>query len=163
MKRLLTTLVILTGLLGSAGAVWADAEDDFYKGYKAYQAGDYAEALKWYRKAAEQGYASAQYNLGNGYRRGKGVTQDYAEAVRWYRKAVDGGNKNAKGGLKKAESALEEQQEKIALEKAQKLRFAEANRLAEQGDAKAQLDLSEMYYSGEGVAQDHVEVGTQGG
>jgi TPR repeat protein len=54
MKRLLTTLVILTGLIGSGGAVWADAEDDFYKGYKAYQTGDYAEALKWYRKAAEQ-------------------------------------------------------------------------------------------------------------
>jgi len=23
---------------------------------------DYAEALKWYRKAAEQGFAEAQYN-----------------------------------------------------------------------------------------------------
>ena len=26
---------------------------------------DYAEAMKWYRKAAEQGYAQAQLNLGN--------------------------------------------------------------------------------------------------
>jgi hypothetical protein len=34
MKRLLTTLVILTGLFGSAGAVWADAEDDFHKGLR---------------------------------------------------------------------------------------------------------------------------------
>ena len=25
---------------------------------------DYAEAIKWYRKAASQGYADAQYNLG---------------------------------------------------------------------------------------------------
>jgi TPR repeat protein len=52
MKRLLTTLVILTGLIGSGGAVWAD---DFGKGYAAYEAGDYAEAVKWYRKAAEMG------------------------------------------------------------------------------------------------------------
>jgi hypothetical protein len=41
MKQLLTTLVILTGLIGSADAVWAD---DFDKGYAAYKAGDYAEA-----------------------------------------------------------------------------------------------------------------------
>lgn len=25
---------------------------------------DYAEGMKWYRKAAEQGFAKAQYNLG---------------------------------------------------------------------------------------------------
>ena len=56
MKRLLTTLVILTGLFGSAGAVWAD---DFDKGYAAYEVGDYAETVKWYRKAADQGYAKA--------------------------------------------------------------------------------------------------------
>ena len=96
MKRLLTTLVILTGLIGSGGAVWAD---DVNKGYAAYQAGDYAEALKWYRKAAEQGDASAQYNLGNGYRRGKGVTQDYAEAANWYRKAAEQGNAWAQSNL----------------------------------------------------------------
>ena len=50
MKRLLTTLVILTGLIGSAGAVWADAQSDAVKGYKAYQAGDFTEAVKWSRK-----------------------------------------------------------------------------------------------------------------
>ena len=38
---------------------------------------DYAEAIKWYRKAAEQGYASAQYNLGIMYDDGEGVPQDY--------------------------------------------------------------------------------------
>ena len=55
MKRLLTTLVILTGLIGSAGAVWADAKSDYNKGKVASAAGDYAEAVKWYRKAAERG------------------------------------------------------------------------------------------------------------
>ena len=51
MRRLLTTLVILTGLFCSAGAVWADAQSANDKGDKAYYAGDYAEAVKWYRKA----------------------------------------------------------------------------------------------------------------
>ena len=54
MKRLLTMLVILTGLLGSGGAVWADAVDDYNKGVGAYDAGNFEEAVKWYRKAAEQ-------------------------------------------------------------------------------------------------------------
>jgi TPR repeat protein len=70
MKRLLTTLVILTGLIGSAGAVWAGAQSDFDKGFAAYEAGDYAEAVKWYRKAAEQGDADAENNLGWMYARG---------------------------------------------------------------------------------------------
>jgi TPR repeat protein len=36
---------------------------------------DYQEALKWYRLAAEQGYATAQNNLGVMYVMGKGVTK----------------------------------------------------------------------------------------
>ena len=92
MKRLLTTLVILTGLIGSAGAVWADAQSDKDKGWAAFEAGDYVESAKWYRKAAEQGHANAQHNLGNRYRKGEGVTQDYAEAVKWYSKAAEMGD-----------------------------------------------------------------------
>lgn len=56
---------------------------------------DYAEAVKWYRKAAEQGYALAQYNLGAMYGNGNGVTQDYAEAVKWLRKAAEQGYASA--------------------------------------------------------------------
>jgi hypothetical protein len=43
MKRLLTTLVILTGLLGSAGAVWADEYADVKK---TFDSGDHSLALK---------------------------------------------------------------------------------------------------------------------
>ena len=50
---------------------------------------DYAEALKWYRLAAEQGNANAQDNLGVMYANGHGVPQDDAEAVKWYRLAAD--------------------------------------------------------------------------
>ncbi len=60
---------------------------------------DYAEAVKWYRKAADQGDADAQYNLGDCYCSGKGIEQDYAEAVKWYRKAADQGDADAQYNL----------------------------------------------------------------
>ena len=50
-----------------------------------------AEAVKWYRKAADQGYAKAQSNLGVMYDNGEGVPENDAEAVKWYRKAADQG------------------------------------------------------------------------
>ena len=50
---------------------------------------DYAEAARWFRNAADQGIARAQYNLGARYTIGQGVAQDYAEAARWLRKAAD--------------------------------------------------------------------------
>ena len=48
---------------------------------------DDAAAVRWYRKAAEQGNASAQNNLGWMLDNGAGVPEDDAAAVRWYRKA----------------------------------------------------------------------------
>jgi clan AA aspartic protease (TIGR02281 family) len=44
---------------------------------------DHVEATKWYRKAAEQGNAGAQVNLGAAYARGEGVPQDYVQAYMW--------------------------------------------------------------------------------
>jgi hypothetical protein len=49
---------------------------------------DLAEAGRWYRLAAEQGYAEAQLNLGELYENGQGVGQDLGEAARWYREAA---------------------------------------------------------------------------
>ncbi|MDP2602813.1 MAG: hypothetical protein Q8S00_09515 [Deltaproteobacteria bacterium] len=40
--------------------------------------------MSWYRKAAEQGLAPAQYNLGLMYTKGQGVTQDNVEAHKWF-------------------------------------------------------------------------------
>ena len=37
----------------------------------------------WYRKAAEQANAIAQFNLGSLYQNGHGVQQDYSEAYFW--------------------------------------------------------------------------------
>lgn len=49
------------------------------------------EAVKWFRKAAEQGYAEAQNKLGSCHEYGIGTTRDCAEAVRWYRKSAENG------------------------------------------------------------------------
>ena len=44
---------------------------------------NYREAAKWYRKAAEQGLAHAQYNLSVMYIRGEGVSENYVKAYAW--------------------------------------------------------------------------------
>lgn len=75
-----------------------------YKLATAYYDGDsvpqnYAEAIKWYRKAADQGYSAAQYSLGVMFDRGEGVPQNYEKAVTWYRKAAEQGAVSAQFDL----------------------------------------------------------------
>ena len=55
--------------------------------------------MKWYRLAAEQGKASAQYNLGWMYDTGQGVLQDYKTAVKWYKLAAEQGYASAQFNL----------------------------------------------------------------
>ena len=54
-----------------------------------------------YRKAAEQGKAIAQYNLGYCYEKGLGVVKDPTEAVKWYRKAAEQGDAAAQAALQR--------------------------------------------------------------
>ena len=49
---------------------------------------DYKLAVEWFAKAAAQGHADAQNNLGICYKRGEGAAQDYKLAVEWYAKAA---------------------------------------------------------------------------
>jgi hypothetical protein len=53
---------------------------------------DHAEALKWFRKAADQGLAVAQNNLGLMYAQGQGVPRDYVQAHMWFNLAASQGN-----------------------------------------------------------------------
>lgn len=46
-------------------------------------------SAKWYRRAANQGSAQAQTELGDMYAAGLGVPQNLAEAARWYRAAAE--------------------------------------------------------------------------
>ena len=49
------------------------------------------QAIEWYRKAAQQGVGSAQFNLGIIYDQGKGTPQDYKQAFYWFLKAAEQG------------------------------------------------------------------------
>jgi tetratricopeptide (TPR) repeat protein len=82
MRRLMLGLLMCAVVSAARAGPFEDAT-------AAYDRGDYAEALKWYRKAADQGSASTQFNLGLMYAQGQGVPQDYAEAAKWYRRAAD--------------------------------------------------------------------------
>ena len=52
------------------------------------------EAVKWYRKSAEQGYADAQYNLAELL-----LSKDGKEAFKWYQKAAKQGHAGAQDSL----------------------------------------------------------------
>lgn len=60
---------------------------------------DYQQARYWYEKAAAQGNADAQYNLGVMYEDGIGVPPDWEKALEWYQKACEGGNEKLDQGI----------------------------------------------------------------
>ena len=62
-----------------------------------------AEAVKWYRKAADQGNADAQYNLGLMYVTGKGVPENNIRAYVWWSMAKTQGNTTRKRGYRSLE------------------------------------------------------------
>jgi TPR repeat protein len=53
---------------------------------------DFLKAFEWYRRAAEQDYPQAQFNLGVMYDNGQGVEKDYKKAFEWYKQAAILGN-----------------------------------------------------------------------
>jgi len=110
---------------------------------------DNAEAVKWYRKAAEQGYSHAQNNLGIMYAQGKGVPKDYAVAMAWFEKAAKQNYAGAQNslGLMYADGMGVAKDENEAVKWYRKA--------AEQGLAVAQNNLGLMYVQGKGVPTDY--------
>ena len=118
----------------------------YYKGI--YVKKDDAQAVAWWRKAAEQGNTWAQNRLGFCYLRGVGVKKDEAKAVEWYQKAANQKNawaQNCLGncyllgwGVKKDEAKAVEWYRKAA----------------EQKNADAQVNLGNCYRLGWGVKKD---------
>lgn len=107
--------------------------------------------IEGFRKAAEQGDATAQYELGIRYYNGYDVKKDYKESVRWLHEA-------AKQGHAKAQNYLG-----VCYQHGQgtKKDFKEAVRwyheAAMQGNVYAQNNLGVCYYNGLGVKQDFGE------
>ena len=60
---------------------------------------DLSHAAYWYRKAAEQGNATAQNNLGILYHEGQGVAKNDRVAADWLSKAANQGNASAQYNL----------------------------------------------------------------
>ena len=74
----------------------------------------HALAVEWYRKAADQGYAPAQHNLGCAYGKGQGVPQNLTEALRWFRKAHAQGLEQAAGAIEAVLQMQRQQQQGAA-------------------------------------------------
>jgi TPR repeat protein len=103
------------------------------------------------RARAENGDASAQYELAGLYYQGKGVPQDYKAAAVWYRKAADQGNPKAQYGV----GYMYEQGKGLPQDHAQALQWYRKS--ADQGYAIAQYDIGYSYYEGKGVPLDYSE------
>lgn len=111
----------------------------------------YTKAVAWYLKAAEQGYAVAQYKLGHLYIVGReGVPRDYKKAFAWYHKAASQGNVDAQGEL----GSMYDHAEGVPQDYKQAVYWW--RKAAEQGDGYAQFQLGRMYRDGHGVERDMV-------
>ena len=107
-------------------------------------------AAKWYRAAAEQGHAFAQFRLGARYANGMGVPEDYHQAAIWYRKAAESGVLGAQAALgamySSGKGAPKDDQEAAMWYR----------KAAELGHSESQALLGLMYSQGTGVPKDYV-------
>jgi len=93
------------------------------------------DAIKWYKKAAEMGYAQASYNLGLCYATGERVEKNIKKAAVWYMKAAKKGHMSAQYNLALCYD-MQKQHEEAA-------RWY--TRSAAQGHKRANQNLSIMY------------------
>ena len=127
-------------VFAQASAAWG-----YREGYGT--AVDHVEAVKWVRKAAEQGFARAQHDLGLMYEFGRGVERSYEKAVEWVLKAAEQGYADAQyhlGFMYEWGDGVEQSDVKAAEW------FLKA---AKQGLAVAQYNLGDMYRDGRGVEE----------
>ena len=161
MRNLLLALTCLGVALGSArgGAVEVPDLDDPKVQYElgmshlTSQGGakkDPVEAVTWLRKAALQGHADAQVQLGICYQQGFGIVRDLVQALGWFRRAAEQGN--ARGQL---QVGLAYQRGRgVAPDSGQAMVYL--RKAAESRHPKAQLELGVAYREGRGVEADPV-------
>ena len=90
-KKAATSDTVFSKVVNQTSEDGESPEEMFNVAMKYYKEGKYHEAAYWYEKAANQGYAQAQYNLGLCYGNGQGVEEDYEKAVFWFEKAANQG------------------------------------------------------------------------
>jgi Sel1 repeat/TIR domain len=69
------------------------------RGSEALQRKDFADALKWFRRAANKGDPNSQTQIGLLYEGGLGVEKNPEEAMRWFRLAADQGYAEAEAQI----------------------------------------------------------------
>ena len=110
--------------------------------------GYFIEATKWYRKAANQGDAEAQFNMALAFYNGSGVVFNEDSAFFYQLKAAEQGYANAQIEI----GACYENGKHVDKDMAKAIYWYE--KAAEQNIPMAQYQLSYLYYKGEGVGQD---------
>ncbi len=111
---------------------------------------DEKEALRWYEKAARQGYAPAQYALGRMRTEGRGTDKNYTDANNWLGKAAGQGHREAQYLL--GYNLVHNHGRKALPDGASWLRKA-----AGQNHPEAQYYLGILHAFGQGVPQDAEE------
>ena len=114
----------------------------------AYERQDYATAPRLFQPLADQGHATAQFNLGAMYAEGLGLAQDYPEAARWCRKAADQGDAITQFNL----GLMYAEGQGLPRDHTESGKWF--RKAADQGDANAQANLGVMYANGLGVPED---------
>ena len=112
---------------------------------EAYEAKDYAKAMKYYLYAAEKNNDVAQCKIGSMYRNGEGVTQDNSIAMKWYLKSAEQGNVLAQFCL----GAMYYLGQGVAKDYAESFKWY--HKAAEQGDDSAMWSVALCYENGTGV------------
>jgi uncharacterized protein len=109
---------------------------------------DARKALKWFEKAALNGYAPAQVNLAVMYANGWGTTQNYGAALQWFRAASQQHYARADYNL----GILYMQGTGVRQDYGEALRWFQ--KAADAGDSSAETNVGYMYDSGLGVVPD---------
>ena len=112
---------------------------------------DYAEAARWYRRAAEQGHVEAEVKLAVMYAYGYGVPKDRSETLKWFLKAAEQGDVDAQYNVGFMYRAGRD----VARNDAEAAKWY--RRAAEHGSRNAQAILGVMLAKGEGVHQNRQE------
>lgn len=132
--------LILVSLAGAASAQTVKA------GVEAWQRNDPARAVSIWKPLAERGDADAQFNLGQAYRMGRGVSIDLAQAQGWFERAARQGHVDSATSLG---LMLFQNGNRIA-----GMRWLKA--AADAGEARALLVYGTALFNGDGVPADPV-------
>ena len=81
---------------------------------------NYSESYKWFKKSSEDGYTPAQVSLGYVYDQGMGLNRNKIKAFMWWKIASLHGDNDAKTLLQILLSEMDENEQLLASEKADK-------------------------------------------